>query len=56
MLSLQSQAPRYVEGDDPNCQHPRQTREKHGHGRAAVYEWHCPDCGEYELEGYEGDE
>lgn len=46
-----------VAGDDPECPHTNiEHNHLYGHGRHAVYEWHCPDCGETEVEGYEGED
>lgn len=43
-------------GDDPDCRHEHATRTHlGGTGHNAQYLWQCPDCGESEVEGYEGD-
>lgn len=47
----------FIPGDDPDCRHENSERTRiRGTGRDAVYEWHCPDCGETETEGYEGED
>lgn len=44
------------EGDNPECEHKNSSR-KHlgGSGHYSQYLWRCHDCGESEVEGYEGD-
>lgn len=44
-------------GDDPECKHHHSERYRlGGTGHNALYRWVCHDCGESEVEGYEGDD
>lgn len=42
--------------DDDECRHENATRTHlGGRGEHALYLYSCPDCGESEVEGYEGE-